>query len=49
MRSRILTAILSVPALAVLLFGVPLAIVVDQVIGEDAALRVEDDQRLVEG
>ncbi|MDE0774978.1 HAMP domain-containing sensor histidine kinase [Nocardioides sp.] len=41
MRSRILTAILSVSALAVLLFGVPLAIVVDQVIGEDAALRVE--------
>lgn len=41
MRSRVLAAILSVSALAVLLFGVPLALVVDRVIGEDATLRVE--------
>ena len=41
MRARVLGAILSVSALAVLLFGIPLAVVVDQVVGEDAALRVE--------
>lgn len=41
MRSRVLGAILSVSALAILLFGIPLAVVVDKVVGEDAALRVE--------
>lgn len=41
MRSRLLGAILSVSTLAVLLFGIPLAVVVSQVVGEDAALRVE--------
>lgn len=41
MRRRILTAILSVSAMAIILFAVPLALVVRQLVDEDAALRVE--------
>ena len=41
MRRRILTAILSVTAVTILLFALPLAIVVQQLVDEDAALRVE--------
>ncbi|MFM2072313.1 MAG: hypothetical protein RLZZ623_2576 [Actinomycetota bacterium] len=41
MRRRILAAILSVSAVAIVLFGVPLAIVVQRFINDDAALRVE--------
>jgi signal transduction histidine kinase len=40
-RRRILAAILSVTAVAIVLFGVPLAIVVQRFVDEDAALRVE--------
>ena len=42
MSRRILMAILGIAVAAVLLFGVPLAIVVTRLVGEDAALRVED-------
>ncbi len=41
MRRRILISILSVTAVAIVLFGVPLAIVVQRFVDEDAALRVE--------
>lgn len=41
MRRRILAAILSVTTVAVVLFGVPLAIVVQRFVDDDAALRVE--------
>ncbi|WP_341925005.1 HAMP domain-containing sensor histidine kinase [Nocardioides psychrotolerans] len=41
MRRRILTAILSVTAIAIVLFAIPLGLVVRQLVGEDAALRVE--------
>lgn len=41
MRRRILAAILSVTAVAIVLFGVPLAIVVQRFVDDDAALRVE--------
>ncbi len=41
MRRRILAAILSVTAIAIVLFGVPLAIVVQRFVDDDAALRVE--------
>lgn len=41
MRRRILVAILSVTAIAVVLFGVPLAIVIERFVDEDASLRVE--------
>lgn len=41
MRRRILTAILSVTVAAVVLFAIPLAVVLRQVVNEDAALRVE--------
>lgn len=41
MRRRILTAILSVTAIAIVLFGVPLAVVVQRFVDDDAALRVE--------
>jgi signal transduction histidine kinase len=41
MRRRILAAILSVTAVAILLFGVPLAMVVVQFVNEEATLRVE--------
>ncbi|WP_392544381.1 ATP-binding protein [Oryzobacter telluris] len=41
MRRRVLTAILSVTAVAIVLFAVPLAVVVRQLVDEDAALRVE--------
>ena len=41
MRHRILAAILSVTAVAIVLFGVPLAIVVQRFVDDDAALRVE--------
>ena len=41
MRRRILISILSVTAVAIVLFGVPLAIVVQRLVDEDAALRVE--------
>jgi signal transduction histidine kinase len=41
MRRRILISILSVTAVAVVLFGVPLAIVVQRFVDDDAALRVE--------
>jgi len=40
-RRRILAAILSVTAVAIMLFGVPLAIVVQRFVDDDAALRVE--------
>jgi signal transduction histidine kinase len=41
MRRRILVAILSVTAIAVVLFGVPLAIVIQRFVNEDATRRVE--------
>ncbi len=41
MRRRILTAIVAVAAIAILLFGLPLAIAVRSFVDEDAALRVE--------
>lgn len=41
MRRRILAAILSVTAVAIVLFGVPLATVVQRFVDDDAALRVE--------
>ncbi|MCW2845376.1 MAG: Histidine kinase [Nocardioides sp.] len=41
MRRRILAAILSVTAVSIILFALPLAIVVRQLVDEDAALRVE--------
>ncbi len=41
MRRRILAAILSVTAVAIVLFGVPLAIVVQRFVDDDVALRVE--------
>ncbi|MEP7053692.1 MAG: HAMP domain-containing sensor histidine kinase [Actinomycetota bacterium] len=41
MRVRILIAILSVTGTALLLFGIPLAFVVQRLVGEDAMLRVE--------
>lgn len=41
MRRRILAAILSVTAISILLFALPLAFVVRQLVDEDAALRVE--------
>ena len=41
MRRRILAAILSITACAVLLFGVPLAVVVSRLVAEDATLRIE--------
>lgn len=41
MRRRILIAILSVTAAAVVLFAIPLALVLRQLVDEDAALRVE--------
>ena len=41
MRRRILAAILSVTAVAIVLFGVPLAIIVQRFVDEDASLRVE--------
>lgn len=41
MRRRILAAILSVTAIAIVLFGVPLAIIVQRFVDDDAALRVE--------
>lgn len=41
MRRRILTAILSVATVAIVLFGVPLAIVVQRFVNDDATLRVE--------
>jgi len=40
-RRRILAAILSVTAISIILFALPLAIVVRQLVDEDAALRVE--------
>jgi signal transduction histidine kinase len=40
-RRRILAAILSVTAVAIVLFGLPLAIVVQRFVDDDAALRVE--------
>lgn len=41
MRRRILVAILSVTAVAVVLFGLPLAVVVEWVVDDEATLRVE--------
>ncbi|MEO6125378.1 MAG: HAMP domain-containing sensor histidine kinase [Ilumatobacteraceae bacterium] len=41
MRRRILVAILSITGVAVLLFGIPLAIMVDRLVEEDATLRIE--------
>ncbi len=41
MRRRILVAIFAVAALAIILFAVPLAIVVERLVDEDAMLRVE--------
>lgn len=41
MRRRVLGAILSVTAIAIVLFGVPLAIVVERFVDDDATLRVE--------
>ncbi len=41
MRRRILTVVLSVTAVSIVLFGVPLAIVVERFVDDDAALRVE--------
>jgi signal transduction histidine kinase len=40
-RRRILVAILSITGIAVLLFGIPLSIVVDRLVEEDATLRIE--------
>jgi signal transduction histidine kinase len=40
-RRRILTAIVAVTAIAILLFGLPLAVAVRSFVDEDAALRVE--------
>lgn len=41
MRRRILAAILSVATVAIILFGVPLAVVVQRFVNDDATLRVE--------
>lgn len=41
MRRRILLAILSITGIAVLLFGIPLAVLVDRLVEEDATLRIE--------
>ncbi|MGD9794119.1 MAG: sensor histidine kinase [Acidimicrobiia bacterium] len=41
MRRRILIAILSITAVTIVLFGVPLAIVVQRFVDDDASLRVE--------
>ena len=41
MRRRILVAILSITGVAVLLFGIPLSVVVDRLVEEDATLRSE--------
>jgi signal transduction histidine kinase len=41
LRRRVLTAILGVTAIAILLFGVPLAVVFERLENEDAALRLE--------
>ena len=41
MRRRILVAILSITGVAVLLFGIPLSVVVDRLVEEDATLRIE--------
>lgn len=41
MRRRVLVAILSVTAIAIVLFGLPLAIVVERFVDEEATLRVE--------
>lgn len=41
MRRRVLVAILSIAGIAVVLFGVPLALVVDRLVEEDATLRIE--------
>lgn len=41
MRRRILLAILSITGVAVLLFGIPLSILVDRLVEEDATLRIE--------
>lgn len=41
MRRRVLVAILSVTSIAIVLFGVPLAIVVERFVDDDATLRVE--------
>ena len=41
MRRRILVAILSITGVAVLLFGLPLVIMVDRLVEEDATLRIE--------
>jgi hypothetical protein len=46
MRRRILIAILSVTTVAVVLFGVPLAIVVDRFVDEEATLGIEYSPRL---
>jgi signal transduction histidine kinase len=40
-RRRILAAILSITGIAVLLFGIPLSVVVDRLVEEDATLRIE--------
>jgi signal transduction histidine kinase len=40
-RRRILVAILSITGIAVLLFGIPLAIMVDRFVEQDATLRIE--------
>ena len=41
MRRRILVAILSVTAIAIVLFGIPLAIIVARFVDKEATLRVE--------
>jgi len=41
MRRRVLAAILGVTAVAIVLFGVPLAVAVGRLVNEDATLRVE--------
>ena len=41
MRRRILVAILSITGVAVLLFGIPLGVMVDRLVEEDATLRIE--------
>lgn len=41
MRRRILAAILAVTALSILLFGLPLAVVVERFVDQDATLRLE--------
>ncbi len=41
MRRRILVAILLITGIAVLLFGIPLAVLVDRLVEEDATLRIE--------